>query len=112
METPNRNPGARWRGSSSTRAGPSGAMPRSATSSGAKRGTCRRAPGRLAEGFRLIFLRLEGSGLEPRDSYEGAWVGAKSNRPEIRVGGIGQPVTGITGNCGNAVDRLGLILGL
>jgi hypothetical protein len=67
---------------------------------------------RLAEGFRVIFMRLEGDQLEPRDSYESAWVGGKSNRPEIRLGGIGQPVTGITGNCGDAVDSLALILDL
>ncbi len=41
----------------------------------------------------------------------GAWVGGKSNRPEIRLGGIGEPVTGITGKAGDALDSLGLLLG-
>jgi hypothetical protein len=53
--------------------------------------------GRALDGFKIIFMRIEGSRLDPNDRYESPWLGGRGGGPERSLGGEGKPVIGIHG---------------
>jgi hypothetical protein len=67
--------------------------------------------GGMWEGFAITFMRIDGKGLKPSDSYETPWVGRKGDQfsPEI---GDGRPVVGIHGKLTNEGDTcsIGLLV--
>ncbi len=67
-----------------------------------------KAPQRV-DGFKLIFMRIKGESLDPRDSYESAWIGGRGNLVETTLGGDGRAVIGICGRCRDDLDSLGLV---
>ncbi|HMF15668.1 MAG TPA: hypothetical protein VKE98_00605, partial [Gemmataceae bacterium] len=62
----------------------------------------------LLHGLKIVFMRIDGAGLNPKDSYESDWVGGQGGQ-DIRLGGDGQPIIGIFGRAGQAIDALGLV---
>jgi hypothetical protein len=65
--------------------------------------------GHAVDGFKVIFMRIDGARLNPNDSYESDWIGGKGGGPETTLGGDGRPVIGIHGNQGGVVHSLGLV---
>jgi WD40 repeat protein/tetratricopeptide (TPR) repeat protein len=65
--------------------------------------------GTLLDGFKVIFMRIAGARLDPRDRYESDWVGGRGGGGEALLGGDGMPVIGIHGGRGDSIDRLGLV---
>ena len=63
--------------------------------------------GANADGLRLVFMRIKGNQLDPKDSYSSEWVG--DTRPGQRYGleGNGRPVVGIVGTQ-NAQNNTGI----
>ena len=61
------------------------------------------------DGFKVVFMKITGTSLEPRDSYECAWIGGTGGGPETKLGGDGAPVVGIHGRSGMDLDGVGLI---
>jgi hypothetical protein len=53
-------------------------------------------------------MRIDGTRLNPKDSYESEWIGSQLG-PEIRLGGDGRQVVGILGRAGQVIDALGLV---
>jgi hypothetical protein len=71
-------------------------------------GMTARATDRL-NSFKLIFMRIAGSRLDPADAYESPWVGGQNGGPEVRQGGDGRPAVGLHGRAAWEVDSAGLI---
>ena len=59
-------------------------------------------------GFKIVFMRIEGTRLNPTDRYESEWLGGQGGE-ETLLGGDGRPVVGIFGQAGGMVDSLGLV---
>ena len=59
--------------------------------------------------FKIIFMRVRGGALDPRDTYESDWLGGPGGDREITVGGSGTRVVGIHGRATQIIDALGLI---
>jgi internalin A len=59
-------------------------------------------------GLRVIFMRREGDRLNTRDRYPSRWIGGRSTKGEIRLGGDGRPPVGVFGNGDQHVEGLGL----
>ena len=59
--------------------------------------------------FKIIFMRVAGDALDPRDTYESDWLGGPGGDREITVGGSGNRIVGIHGRATQIVDALGLI---
>jgi hypothetical protein len=47
--------------------------------------------------------------LDPKDSYWSEWIGSGGEGQEVTLGGDGEPVIGIHGRAGGAIDSLGII---
>lgn len=65
--------------------------------------------GNRLDGFKVVFMRDRNGELDPKDSYESAWVGGKGGGAETVLGGDGKLVVGIYGGCGAEFDGLGLV---
>jgi hypothetical protein len=65
--------------------------------------------GTKVDAFKVIFMRIGGTSLDARHSYESDWIGGSGGGEEKRLGGDGQPVVGIFGKCGDELNSLGLI---
>ena len=65
--------------------------------------------GIVVDGFRLIFMRIGKTSLDPRHSYQSDWIGGRGGGAETRLGGDGRPVVGIFGKCDKDLNGLGLI---
>ena len=65
--------------------------------------------GMVLDGFKIIFMRVKGDFLDPRDRYESEWIGGPGGGPEITQGGRGRQIVGIHGRDGLMIDALGLI---
>jgi hypothetical protein len=65
--------------------------------------------GRRLDGFRLVFMRVQGDRLDPADHYESEWLGFPGGGPETLLGGDGRPVVGLHGRSGADIDAIGLI---
>jgi hypothetical protein len=59
--------------------------------------------------FKLIFMKISGSRLDPADAYESPWVGGQNGGPEVRQGGDGRPAVGLHGRAGEEIDSAALI---
>ena len=64
--------------------------------------------GALVDGFKVIFMRVGRTSLDPGHSYESDWIGGQGGGEE-KLGGDGRPVIGIYGKCGDHPNSLGLI---
>lgn len=47
-------------------------------------------------GFRLVFMREKGVGLDPTDSYASRWLGQRSTQSEVLIEGGGKPIVALT----------------
>jgi tetratricopeptide (TPR) repeat protein len=65
--------------------------------------------GHVLDGFKIVFMRLDGARLDPNFSYESAWLGGRGGGGEMKVGGDGRPVIGVHGRSGQVVEALGLV---
>jgi hypothetical protein len=59
--------------------------------------------------FKVIFMRIAGSPLDPNDRHQSAWLGGEGGGEETLLGGDGRPVIAIHGARGWVVDCLGLV---
>jgi hypothetical protein len=66
-------------------------------------------PGPRVDALKVVFMRIDGARLDPKDRYESPWLGGKLEGQEGSLGGDGRPVIGIHGASGWAIDRLGLV---
>lgn len=58
--------------------------------------------------FKVVFMRIAGTGLDTADTYQSAWLGEKGGG-EMKLGGDGAYVVGITGRSASDIDAFGLI---
>jgi hypothetical protein len=61
-------------------------------------------------GFRVLFMRLDGVRLDPSDAYESGWFGGRRGGAEAKLGGDGSIVIGIRGRESDNLDAIGLLL--
>ena len=64
--------------------------------------------GMRVDGFQLTFMRVRGGRLDPKDSYQGPWVGGRGGEL-AEHGGTGNPIIGVHGRHGSDLDALGLV---
>lgn len=68
------------------------------------------------DGMQVVFMRMNGDSLDPRDAIKSAWIGGRGGFAERMLGGTGARVIGVHGSCGNYsvygnfVRSLGLIV--
>ena len=67
--------------------------------------------GLRVDGFKVIFMRLKGTSLDTKDSYESDWIGGRGGGAEATLGGDGRLVVGIFGRRGDDLDCVGLVQG-
>jgi hypothetical protein len=60
-------------------------------------------------GLRIVYMKIAGISLDPRESYESEWFGDRG-AGEMRLGSDGTYVLGICGGAFEDVDSLGLVL--
>src|SRR5262249_34250807 len=61
-------------------------------------------------GLAVIFMRIDGTALDPNRSYTSEWIGDRTGGSESTISGVGAPVIGIFGNEGpEHVMALGLV---
>jgi hypothetical protein len=65
--------------------------------------------GARVDGLKIVFMRIAGFGLDPKDSYESRWIGGKGGTDEKILGGDGAYIVGIHGNCGENLDNFGIL---
>jgi WD40 repeat protein len=53
--------------------------------------------GRALDGFKIIFMRIDGARLDPNDRYESPWLGGRAGSGETSLRGDGRPVIGLHG---------------
>jgi len=58
--------------------------------------------------FKVVFMRIAGTGLDTADTYQSAWLGEKGGG-EVKLGGDGAYVIGITGRSASDIDAFGLL---
>src|SRR5262249_24581317 len=63
----------------------------------------------LVRGMQILFMRRVDWALDPEDSYWSEWIGVGGVGREVLLGGDGNPVVGIHGRAGGAIDSLGII---
>jgi hypothetical protein len=63
--------------------------------------------GGLWGGVNVHFMRIDGKGLNPKDSYETGWIGHK-DQPDSPFLGDGRPIVGIHGKLQKAQDGGGI----
>src|SRR5204863_4830275 len=59
--------------------------------------------------FKVVFMRIAGTGLDPADSYQSPWQGEKGSGAEVKLGGDGSYIIGIQGRCATDIDAFGLV---
>ena len=59
--------------------------------------------------FKVVFMRIAGTGLDPADSYQSPWQGEKGSGAEVKLGGDGSYIIGIQGRCASDIDAFGLV---
>ncbi|HEY2413161.1 MAG TPA: hypothetical protein VGI40_13005 [Pirellulaceae bacterium] len=59
--------------------------------------------------LKLIFMRRTKSGVDPNDSYESRWAGARRSEAETQLGGDGKAIAGLNLKIGPAVQWMELI---
>ena len=57
------------------------------------------------DGFKLVFMRITPTGLDPKDKYDSSWIGGST-----QIGGTGAFIIGVFGRCGSEMDAMGLVL--
>jgi hypothetical protein len=62
--------------------------------------------GKVSDGFCLTFMKMEGERLDPRESYDGPWVGER-NGVELTLGGDGRIARGLLGRVSPSGQMLG-----
>jgi len=65
--------------------------------------------GHRVDGFRIVFMRVEGRRLDRSDVYSSAWIGGQGGGDERLLGCSGRVVTGIRGRHGADLDAIGLL---
>jgi hypothetical protein len=60
-------------------------------------------------GMQIVFMRVREGRLDPTDSYCSDWLGGRSGQGEVRLGCDGKLVVGVYGECGDGLQRLGLV---
>ncbi|MBI3855794.1 MAG: protein kinase [Planctomycetes bacterium] len=60
-------------------------------------------------GLKIVYMKISGIALDPRDSYESEWFGDRGSG-EVRLGGDGTYVLGLCGGAFEDVDSLGLLV--
>jgi hypothetical protein len=63
----------------------------------------------IVNGFKLKFMRIRGTTLDPTDSYDSDWIGGQWGKQQTILGGDGKSVIGCFGHAGDGVDSIGLI---
>jgi hypothetical protein len=58
--------------------------------------------------FKVVFMRIAGTGLDTADTYQSPWLGEKGGG-EVKLGGDGSYVVGIQGRSASDIDAFGLI---
>jgi hypothetical protein len=58
--------------------------------------------------FKVVFMRIAGTGLDTADTYQSPWLGEKGGG-EVKMGGDGSYVVGIQGRSASDIDAFGLI---
>lgn len=61
-----------------------------------------KAPGRTIEGISVVFMQIQGAGLDPRIEYNSPWFGNRTSAIATRIGGSGVPAVGIVGRADNS----------
>ncbi len=61
------------------------------------------------DGFRLVFMRIDGDSLDPDDRYESRWIGIRGKGEETEIGCDGRKVVGLKGVAGHGLTTIGLI---
>jgi hypothetical protein len=59
-------------------------------------------------GFQVVFMKIIGNRLNPKNYYTSPWIGKKPEQKVI-IGGKGKPVIGIHGRTGMLLDAIGLV---
>jgi hypothetical protein len=60
-------------------------------------------------GFRVVFLRIDGNRLDPKDRYESAWFGGQEGTETALTAAGGEAIVGLFGRAGADVDAVGLV---
>jgi len=64
----------------------------------------------LVRGMKIKFMRLRNEALDPADSYWSGWIGLTGEgQKTTMLGGDGQPIVGLHGRAGGAINCLGII---
>jgi hypothetical protein len=64
--------------------------------------------GLTVDGFRMVFMKIEGDHLDPNDSYNSPWLGDLNGGGPGEVSSQGEKVVGLQGRSRNEVFALGL----
>lgn len=64
--------------------------------------------GLLVDGFRVVFMKVDGDRLDPDDSYNSPWLGDENGGGPGEVMSQGDLVVGLQGRAGDAIFALGL----
>jgi len=59
-------------------------------------------------GIKLVYMRIAGASLDPRDAYESEWLGERAPG-DVKLGGDGNYVLGVFGGAADDVDRMGIV---
>jgi hypothetical protein len=65
--------------------------------------------GRQVTGLKLIFMRRTKTGVDPTDSYESRWAGARRSEAETQLGGDGKAIGGLDLKIGPALQWMAII---
>lgn len=67
--------------------------------------------GLFVDGFSIVFMRVNGDSLDPKDAYESDWLGGTGGDDKVQIGGTGAPVIGIIGRADqDHCSGLGLLM--
>jgi hypothetical protein len=72
-------------------------------------GTIYAKGGTRLDGFKIVFMKIAGASLDPRDNYSSKWLGGTGGGAEVKIGGDGAYVVGIHGRCGDDIDSFGIV---
>jgi hypothetical protein len=61
-------------------------------------------------GFRIVFQKIDGNRLDPKDRYESDWFGGKEGAETALTAPDGEAVVGLFGRAGADVDAVGMVL--
>ncbi len=59
--------------------------------------------------FKVVFMRIAGTGLDTADTYQSPWLGEKGPGAEAKLGGDGSYIIGIQGRSAKEIDAFGLL---